>query len=116
VTTEKLEALIEVVGQVASDLATEATISKHVGMNGTSAQLLTLAAKLRDAAEVATTPLKTECGHPSVPTPEFDYIEANNLSASEVMQTYPRTEAVCPDCGENVIKYASAEHYLQGDW
>jgi len=46
----------------------------------------------------------------------FDADEAVALSPQEVRKKYPRFFGHCPDCGEQIIKYASKEHYILGDW
>ncbi len=43
-------------------------------------------------------------------------VDLFSLSESEVRRRFPRYEGPCPDCGEGVIFYASAEHYIAGDW
>jgi ArsR family metal-binding transcriptional regulator len=47
---------------------------------------------------------------------EADEREAQNVDASEVRRRWPRFDGRCPDCGEQVIMYASAAHYVAGDW
>lgn len=56
------------------------------------------------------------CTHPSVPRPFFDADAAFTVSAGEVRRRWPRTESPCPDCGAFVIRYASSEHAIAGDW
>lgn len=47
----------------------------------------------------------------------FDLDVARKLpTSSEVRQLFPRFCGICPDCGTQLIKYASAEHYVLGDW
>jgi hypothetical protein len=50
----------------------------------------------------------------------FDEAEAQGLSASEVKRRWPRgwftTDKPCSDCGFTGIAYASAAHYILGDW
>lgn len=55
------------------------------------------------------------CKHESC-TPEFDPELAKGLSSSEVQRKFPRFDGVCPDCQGLVIVYASAAHYILGDW
>jgi len=59
-----------------------------------------------------------ECMHPALPPVVFDEATARELQlpASEVRARWPRGYAPCPDCGLNVISYASYSHYLYGDW
>lgn len=59
----------------------------------------------------------TECNHEGAHV-EFDIEDArqNKLTASEVRKKYPRFYGPCPDCGGGLIKYASFEHYVYGDW
>lgn len=56
------------------------------------------------------------CDHPKLEPPEFDYEAAKNLDEYEIRKRWPRKTEVCPDCGDMVILYASAEHYTMGDW
>lgn len=56
------------------------------------------------------------CDHPAIPTPAFDEKLAFELSAAEVRRRWPRGDEHCPDCGAQVITYASKAHYLAGDW
>jgi hypothetical protein len=46
----------------------------------------------------------------------FDPKAARGLRAGEVRQRWPRLCARCPNCGDNVIAYASFQHYIAGDW
>jgi hypothetical protein len=47
----------------------------------------------------------------------FDRIAAKGLSAAEVQKRWPRGWGVCPKgCGFDGIAYASAEHFIMGDW
>jgi predicted RNA-binding Zn-ribbon protein involved in translation (DUF1610 family) len=34
----------------------------------------------------------------------------------EIRKRWPRGEGQCPDCGGQVIAYASHAHYTYGDW
>lgn len=47
---------------------------------------------------------------------EFDIVEAQKLDAHAIRQRFPRFNGKCPDCGCDLIKYASMEHYYYGDW
>lgn len=61
-------------------------------------------------------PLQINCGHdtvrPNVPVDQY----LHTLEAAEVRRRYPRFHGVCPDCGQLVIVYGSAAHYIAGDW
>jgi hypothetical protein len=46
----------------------------------------------------------------------FDEEAARGLEADEVRKRWPRFFGACPDCGCSLIKYASAMHYVMGDW
>jgi len=60
--------------------------------------------------------LQKVCTHPQT-TPPFDAEDARKLNdAGEVRKKYPRFFGQCPDCGAQVIGYASYEHYIMGDW
>lgn len=56
-----------------------------------------------------------ECKHTNCPV-EFDPDVVRGMSAHAVRQLYPRFWGKCPDCGAQMIAYASAEHYIAGDW
>lgn len=58
----------------------------------------------------------THCDHADIARPAFDAEAARGLEAEEVRRRWPRGHAVCPRCGTLVISYASAEHYIAGDW
>lgn len=64
--------------------------------------------KVKSAAEL--------CKHPRVPIPVFDAKAAIGLDVSEIRRRWPRGNNICPDCGGRLILYASAEHYIMGDW
>jgi hypothetical protein len=49
-------------------------------------------------------------------TPAFDSEKARGMDAYWVRENYPRFYGRCPDCGEQMISYASMEHYVAGDW
>jgi len=57
----------------------------------------------------------SECEHKSCKV-EFDEEAARSMTEYEIKRRWPRFEGECPDCGGRVIKYASASHYIQGDW
>lgn len=46
---------------------------------------------------------------------EFDEADAN-LPEWEIRRRWPRFDGECPDCGKRMIVYASATHYIAGDW
>lgn len=47
----------------------------------------------------------------------FDAQASRGLSAAEVRKRWPRGWGPCPKgCGWDGIAYASAEHYIAGDW
>lgn len=56
-----------------------------------------------------------ECKHESV-MPTVTDEELRGLSAREVRTSYPRFFGTCPDCGQELILYASYMHYLAGDY
>lgn len=56
----------------------------------------------------------TRCAHRRL-APRFDPDAASALSAGAVRRRWPRDWGECPDCGEQVIVYASAEHFVAGD-
>jgi predicted RNA-binding Zn-ribbon protein involved in translation (DUF1610 family) len=55
------------------------------------------------------------CEHKSC-APAFDSAAAEGLDAYEVRKRWPRFNGRCPECGEQMIYYASMEHYVAGDW
>lgn len=55
------------------------------------------------------------CLHLSV-TPTCTEDDLRGLSATEVRKRFPRFQGACPNCGKNVIAYASMYHYMAGDW
>jgi glutaredoxin 2 len=59
---------------------------------------------------------KPECRHPTLKPPAFDERAAEGLDAWEVKKRWPRGHEYCPDCDSTVILYASAMHYIAGDW
>ena len=57
------------------------------------------------------------CPHKKcVPEYDSERVKKENMSAEEVRRLYPRFFGNCPDCGAQLIQYASFEHYLAGDW
>jgi hypothetical protein len=56
-----------------------------------------------------------DCRHTGAAV-EYDPEKARGLDAHEVRKLYPRFSGRCPDCGCQLIKYASTEHYVMGDW
>jgi ribosomal protein S27E len=48
--------------------------------------------------------------------PVFDAEEAKGLDEYKVRERFPRTYQSCIACGTQTICYASAEHYVAGDW
>jgi hypothetical protein len=59
--------------------------------------------------------LNKDCKHESIKV-NYDSDVAKNLTSYEVKKLYPRFQGACPECGQHLIKYASAEHYIAGDW
>lgn len=57
----------------------------------------------------------TSCTHPKC-RPEFDEEKAKHMHPAQIQKTFPRFQGVCPDCGQEIIKYASREHQYYGDW
>jgi len=55
------------------------------------------------------------CTHESH-IPKFDEVVAKSLSTAEVHKRFPRFEGICATCGVRVIIYASAAHFVAGDW
>lgn len=56
-----------------------------------------------------------ECEHANVEV-HFDPVAARKMNVAEIRKTFPRFYGKCPDCGCDLIKYASYVHYLMGDW
>lgn len=48
--------------------------------------------------------------------PAFDEERAKSMTVEEVRKEFPRFFGNCPDCGTQVISYASRAHYVFGDW
>lgn len=57
-----------------------------------------------------------QCKHEKLPPVEFDAEAAKLLSDIEIRKRWPRGDSVCPTCKARVIRYASAMHYVAGDW
>ena len=55
------------------------------------------------------------CKHEGA-TVEFDCEASKGLSDSEVRRRWLLFDGYCHDCGQQLIKYASFEHYISGDW
>ena len=58
---------------------------------------------------------KKNCDHEKC-KPEYDSELAKNMTSIEVRKHFPRFFGKCPDCNEEVIYYASTEHFVMGDW
>ncbi len=55
------------------------------------------------------------CRHEAIVV-AFDEEAARGLSVAERQHRWPRFEGTCFECGTRLIKYASAMHYVMGDW
>ena len=55
------------------------------------------------------------CKHECV-MPTFNEAAASGLDAHVVRQRWPRFYGECPACNQQVILYASYEHFYYGDW
>jgi hypothetical protein len=65
-------------------------------------------------AETTTQP--ATCTHPKC-VPHFNEDDAKAMKNwREVRKAFPRFEGKCPDCGVQLIAYASYAHYVYGDW
>ena len=78
--------------------------------------------RLRPVAEVQVAqppvhvnPQSALCDH-SAAIVEFDNEAAQTLDVQEIRRRWPRWHKPCPACGTKLIKYASFEHYIMGDW
>ena len=60
-------------------------------------------------------PANGVCNHEAVHV-KFDALKARNMSTAQIRETYPRFAGTCPQCRQQLIKYASMEHYTMGDW
>ncbi len=56
-----------------------------------------------------------DCTHEGAKV-EFDADAARGMSVAEIRKRWPRFMGNCPDCGAQLIKYASWLHYSFGDW
>lgn len=56
------------------------------------------------------------CDHSMAPAPQFDKEAARSMSTSRIRTVFPRFDGPCPGCGVRLIKYASWDHYIYGDW
>ena len=57
----------------------------------------------------------TKCTHEGAPV-EYDSDAAKTMDSYAIRSRFPRFDGKCPDCGCQLIKYASMEHYIAGDW
>ena len=55
------------------------------------------------------------CKHENLPV-KYDSADCAGKGDAYVRKNYPRFYGPCPDCGENMIGYASFEHFVAGDW
>ncbi len=58
---------------------------------------------------------KKNCTHAKC-MPEFNEEEAEKMTAKQIREKYPRFQGICPDCGEQLIMYASTKQYIYGDY
>lgn len=66
--------------------------------------------------EVEAKALLAACKHEHPPG-DFDAMfGVCNACTHEIRKRWPRGEGQCPDCGGQVIAYASYAHYGYGDW
>lgn len=56
------------------------------------------------------------CKHPNLPPVPYDKEACKGKNAFWVRQHYPRSNLVCPDCKQQPTRYASHEHYIDGDY
>ena len=56
---------------------------------------------------------KTQCMEH---VPPFNESAAKGLSPKQVRRRWPRFSGKCEACGYEGVAYASAEHYIAGDW
>ena len=61
----------------------------------------------------STIPLNLECPH-TQHIPIFNEKACIYYSKEKVQEAYPRYEGICSMCKQQVILYASAEHFLAG--
>lgn len=57
-----------------------------------------------------------ECDHEFEDEVVFDLDAARNLSSEEVRKRWPRKFSRCKHCSLMVMRYASPEHFVYGDW
>lgn len=76
--------------------------------------LALLAGALRASAAPRPETGRCRCGGP-MPVPAFDERDLNE-PAEVVRRRWPRLDWQCPRCGARVIAYASAGHFIAGDW
>lgn len=62
-----------------------------------------------------TTDAGGKCEHTSC-VPAWDAEKARSMDSYEVRKHFPRFMGNCPDCGQQVIVYASLEQYVAGDY
>lgn len=55
------------------------------------------------------------CKHANLPV-KYDAADCAGKDEHYVRKHYPRFSGNCPDCGVQIIGYASQEHYYAGDW
>lgn len=61
------------------------------------------------------TPDGGSCKHENLPV-KFDPEAAAGKDNAWVRKNFPRFFGPCPDCAENMIGYASFQHFIAGDW
>lgn len=66
--------------------------------------------------EAAAKALVASCKHPPSTNPLDAMFGICTQCTAEVRQRWPRFMGTCEDCHENLILYASMEHYTYGDW
>lgn len=96
-----------------TDPAYQATITRAMPDPGPNRQRRRRAQ--REARSARRASPARPCRHPRC-TPAFDADAAQGLDEYEVRRRWPRLMGECPDCGQHLISYASAEHYIAGDW
>lgn len=79
-------------------------------------QSASLSAQLDDPREEEEVRVPEEgCPHPQCQV-TFDPAAAQKLTVEEIRKRWPRFYGPCPDCGQQMIVYASFSHYIYGDW
>lgn len=58
---------------------------------------------------------QAKCEHTRC-NPVYDDEVAKTMTSTEIRRIYPRFEGACPDCGLQLICYASREHMLRGGY